>query len=54
MLTRHITEPREVDGGDDIMMDGQTGNKKLAKEHTQLDIGVSLDGYEPGGECPDV
>ncbi|KAK3879503.1 hypothetical protein Pcinc_015916, partial [Petrolisthes cinctipes] len=50
-LTNQISdqtpEPREVDGGDDIMMDGQTGNKKLAKEHTQLDIGVSLDGYEP-------
>ncbi|KAK4321727.1 hypothetical protein Pmani_007468 [Petrolisthes manimaculis] len=47
VLTRHITETHEIDGGDDIMMDGQTGNKKLAKEHTQLDIGVSLDGYEP-------
>ncbi|KAK4321726.1 hypothetical protein Pmani_007468 [Petrolisthes manimaculis] len=46
-ISDQTSETHEIDGGDDIMMDGQTGNKKLAKEHTQLDIGVSLDGYEP-------
>ncbi|XP_042204467.1 sodium channel protein para-like isoform X3 [Homarus americanus] len=43
VLTRRLTDPRDVEP-DDIMMDGQTGNKKLPKDHTQVDI--PLDGYD--------
>ncbi|XP_042204470.1 sodium channel protein para-like isoform X6 [Homarus americanus] len=46
-LTNQISDqtpdPRDVEP-DDIMMDGQTGNKKLPKDHTQVDI--PLDGYD--------
>ncbi|XP_071512580.1 sodium channel protein para isoform X17 [Panulirus ornatus] len=42
VLTRRLTDPRDVEA-DDILMDG-TGSKKLAKDHTQVDI--PMDGFD--------
>ncbi|KAK8729296.1 hypothetical protein OTU49_008750 [Cherax quadricarinatus] len=46
-LTNQISDQtpdcRDVDA-DDIMMDGQTGNKKMPKDHTQVDI--PIDGFD--------
>ncbi|KAK8395290.1 hypothetical protein O3P69_006178 [Scylla paramamosain] len=50
-LTNQISD-QTPDGrdmeGEDILMDGQTGNKKLPKDHTQVDI--PMDGFDLPGE----
>lgn len=56
VLTRRLTDPRDVDA-DDILMDGQTGSKKLPKDHTQVDIpmdGFDLVGKSPAGRLPSL
>lgn len=44
---RRVPDGRDLDG-EDILMDGQTANKKPAKDQTQVEI--PMDGFElPGG-----
>ena len=44
---RRVPDGRDLEG-EDILMDGQTGNKKLPKDHTQVDI--PMDGFDLPGE----
>lgn len=47
MLMRRVPDGRDLDG-EDIMVDGQTANKKLPKNQTQVEI--PMDGFDLPGE----
>lgn len=45
---RRVADGRELDG-EDILMDGQTANKKPPKDQTQVEI--PMDGFDLPGGC---